>query len=50
MAIHRKIIIIKYWIKILKSPDNFFLKKKYNMLKEDADNELSYREKTGLIK
>jgi hypothetical protein len=41
MAIHRKIIMFKYWIKILKSPDNSILKTMYNI----ADNELPYMER-----
>lgn len=45
MAIHRKIIMIKYWSKILKLNNNCILKKTYNMLKEDADNNISYNGK-----
>lgn len=45
MAIHRKIIMIKYWSKILKLNNNCILKKTYNMLKEDADNNMSYNGK-----
>lgn len=45
LAIHRKIIMIKYWFKILNLDNNCILKKIYNMLKEDADNGLSYNNK-----
>jgi hypothetical protein len=45
MAIHRKTIILKYENHLITQ----FLKQMYSMLKEDADNELSYWE-TGLIK
>lgn len=42
MAIHRKIIIMKYWLKLLKLSNDCIFKKTYNMLKADADNDISY--------
>ena len=42
MAIMRKIIMIKYWIKILKQNDDALVKKAYLMLKSDADIDIHY--------
>ena len=39
---HRKLILIKYWIKLLKLDWDTILFRTYNMLKNDADNGLSY--------
>ena len=41
MYIHRKILMIKYWITILKSSENCLLTKTYKMLKTDVDNNIS---------
>ena len=38
LCILRKIIMIRYWMKLLKSEDNFIPKQIYFMLKQDADN------------
>lgn len=40
--IHRKIIIIKYWIKILNLDQSCLLSKPYRMLKSDVDNSIIY--------
>ena len=42
LCILRKIITIRYWMKLLKSEDNFIPKQIYFMLKQDADNNKSY--------
>ena len=42
LCILRKIIMIRYWMKLLKSEDNFIPKQIYFMLKQDADNNKSY--------
>ena len=34
--------MIRYWIKLLISSDNFIPKKVYIMLKNDADNNITY--------
>ena len=34
--------MIRYWIKLLISGDNFIPKKVYIMLKNDADNNITY--------
>ena len=41
MTIHRKCIIIKYWIKILFSKRNSLMFKTYYMLKVDVDRNLT---------
>ena len=43
MTIHRKLIIIKYWIKILSSKRNTLMFKTYYMLKVDVDRNFTYR-------
>jgi hypothetical protein len=45
MRIQRKIILVKYWLKIINLEENCLLKQMYNILKIDADNENSYRGK-----
>ena len=45
MAITRKIIMIKYWIKILKQNNNALVKNAYLMLKSDADRNINYHGK-----
>lgn len=42
MLIQRKINIIRYWLKILKSDDNKLIKKLYMMLKNDTNNGNNY--------
>lgn len=42
MKVIRKSIILKFWVKILKSPDNHIIKLIYNMLRNDTENNLSY--------
>ena len=42
LNINRKIIMIRYWIKLLKSDDNFIPKNIYLMLKMGADNNKTY--------
>ena len=42
LLIYRKISMIRYWIKLLISGDNFIPKKVYIMLKNDADNNITY--------
>ena len=42
LIIYRKISMIRYWIKLLISGDNFIPKKVYMMLKNDADNNITY--------
>ena len=42
LYIHRKITMLRYWIKILNQHENSLLHKTYIMLKNDADNELIY--------
>ena len=44
LLIIRKINMIEYWIKILLQNDSSLIKQTYNMLREDADNNLNYRE------
>jgi hypothetical protein len=43
MYICRKIIMFKYWLKIINSNENSLIKLIYNKLKEDADNNISYK-------
>ena len=45
LSIFRKVIMLKYWIKILKQPDSSLVKLTYFMLKEDADANISYNGK-----
>ena len=45
MKICLKIIMIKYWFKLLKLNNDCILKKTYIMLKEDADNNITYNGK-----
>lgn len=47
MYIHRKIIMFKYWLKMLKLDNNCILKKTYMMLKHDADNNVTYNGKNN---
>jgi hypothetical protein len=42
MRIQRKIIMIKYWLKILSSENNSLIRKMYNVMKEDDNNNISY--------
>jgi hypothetical protein len=42
MIINRKLIMIKYWIKILSTNDDSILYKTYKILQTDADNNLNY--------
>ena len=42
MKIHRKLIMIKYWIKILSSGEDSILFKTYYILKTDAENGYIY--------
>ena len=45
MKIRWKIIAIKYWINILKLNNNSLIKRMYNVIKEDANNNISYVDK-----
>ena len=45
LSVFRKVIMLKYWIKILKQPDSSLVKLTYFMLKEDADANISYNGK-----
>jgi hypothetical protein len=42
MRIHRKMVMFKYWIKLINLPDNSLVKSMYNIMKTDADNHNSY--------
>lgn len=42
MSIHRKLILIKYWLKLLKLNERTILYKIFIMLKTDADNGVTY--------
>jgi hypothetical protein len=42
LLIQRQINVLKYWVKILKLPNENLLKKVYQMLKRDTDNNNSY--------
>ena len=42
MNIHRKLILIKYWYKLLKQKEHTILFKTYTMLQRDADDSLTY--------
>ena len=42
LIVIRKIRMIKYWIKTVRSPENTLLHKVYLMLKSDADNSVTY--------
>jgi hypothetical protein len=42
MKIQRKIIMFKYWVKLINLADSSLLKSIYNLLKADADNDISY--------
>ena len=44
MYIYRKLIIIKYWLKLLKQKDTSLLFKTYLMLKTDVDNGNTYNQ------
>jgi hypothetical protein len=43
MSIQRKLIMIKYWIKLLSNNRNSLLFKAYDMLRSDADNSIHYK-------
>jgi len=43
MFVQRKLIMIKYWIKIITSNEQSLLFKVYNMLRIDAENGLNYK-------
>ena len=45
MKIRWKIIAIKYWINILKLNNNSLIKRMYNVIKEDANKNISYVDK-----
>jgi hypothetical protein len=45
LLVYKKINIIKYWVKILKLPDNSLVKKTYIFLKSDVENGVNYRGK-----
>ena len=45
LIIIRKCNMIRYWLKIIKSPENSIIKKIYNMLRNDAELNITY---TGL--
>jgi hypothetical protein len=45
MSIHRKLILIKYWLKLLKLNGRAILYKIYIMLKTNADNGVTYSDK-----
>ena len=40
--VQRKVRMINYWIKLLRSNDQLLHKKVYNMLMQDANNNISY--------
>lgn len=42
LFVMRKIYMFRYWIKILKSNQNCIIKQIYSMLKNDADNNITY--------
>lgn len=42
MKIVRQMHMIRYWLKIQKLEDNKLIKQMYNMLKLDADNNITY--------
>ena len=42
LVIYRKISMIRYWIKLLKSSDTFIPKKMYEILKNDIENNRTY--------
>ena len=50
LATFRKIIMVKYWIKILSQKDTSLLKTAYLMLKTDADANANYNGKIGHIR
>ena len=41
--IHRRILMFKYWLKILRLKNTSLVKSLYNVLKADADNNVSYK-------
>ena len=45
MKVHWKIEAIIYWIKILKLNNNSLMERMYNVIKEDANNNISYADK-----
>ena len=47
LSVFRKIIMIKYWIKIISQNDSSLLKQAYFMLKDDADANRNYNSKIG---
>ena len=42
MIIQRKILMLKYWIKIIKTQNSSLIKRTYNLLRNDADNNIHY--------
>jgi len=44
MKIHRRILMFKYWLKILTLKNTSLVKSLYNVLKADAYNNVSYKE------
>ena len=42
MEINRKLLIMKFWIKIIEKPESSMVKKIYLMLKRDADADNNY--------
>ena len=45
MKVHRNILPINFWIKILKLNNNFLMKPMYNVIKEDANKNILYADK-----
>ena len=43
LSIYRKISMVRYWIKILSSSNSFIPKSMYYMLKNDVDNNMTYK-------
>ena len=43
LMVFRKVIMIKYWIKILNQNDSFLVKKMYTLLKSDTDMNNNYK-------
>ena len=43
MNIHRRILMFKYWLKILSLENTSLVKSLYNVVKADAENNISYK-------
>ena len=48
--IHRRILMFKYWLNILTLKNTYLVTSLYNVLKADADNNISFKGSNWLFK